>query len=214
MTFGGHITAIALISLLVAMVWVIARWRHRSRQIREEQHRQWQVHERARGANGRTGVNAEVTDRSYAAETVFERARNRAATHSPAHKEWPTVPSFSTCSPTAWSGCRWLQGDPARPCGEGLPSVANLDQPNLQSARAVGSVPLRAVNEVSGASHRIGRGRISQAASLDQVTRLGHAQSLRPPSSDIRLPWCDLALGDLMAIDAAGPAPLSCALAR
>jgi hypothetical protein len=87
MTFGGHITAIALISLLVAMVWVIARWRHRSRQIREEQHRQWQVHERARGANGRTGVNAEVTDRSYAAETVFERARNRAATHSPAHKE-------------------------------------------------------------------------------------------------------------------------------
>jgi|SoiMethySBSTD1v2_1073268.scaffolds.fasta_scaffold42303_2 hypothetical protein len=87
MTFGTLITAIALISLLVAMVRVIARCRHRSRQIREEQHRHWQVHERARGANGRTRVNAEVTDRIYSAETVFECARNRAATHNPADKE-------------------------------------------------------------------------------------------------------------------------------
>jgi hypothetical protein len=63
MTFGGPIAALTLGSLLVAMVWVVARWRHRSRQIREEQRRHWQVHERAGGANGRTSINAEVTDR-------------------------------------------------------------------------------------------------------------------------------------------------------
>ena len=46
MTFA-HQVSIVIVSLLAAIAWGIARGRHRSRQIREEQHRHWAVHERA-----------------------------------------------------------------------------------------------------------------------------------------------------------------------
>ena len=63
MIFAHQVTAIAIVSLLAAIAWGIARWRHRSRQIREEQQRHWAVHERACAAKATTiGTNARVID--------------------------------------------------------------------------------------------------------------------------------------------------------
>jgi hypothetical protein len=45
---------VAIISLLGAIAWGVARWRHRSQQIREEQRRHWAVYERACAAKGLT----------------------------------------------------------------------------------------------------------------------------------------------------------------
>jgi hypothetical protein len=52
MTLACQLIAIAVVSLLGAIAWGIARWRCRSRQIREEQSRHWAVHERACAAKG------------------------------------------------------------------------------------------------------------------------------------------------------------------
>jgi hypothetical protein len=76
MTFA---VAIAIVSLLVAIAWGIARYRRRSRQIREEQRRHWEVHERARATEG--GINlrkAKIIDRLYVPEAVLESAQKRA----------------------------------------------------------------------------------------------------------------------------------------
>jgi hypothetical protein len=79
MTFA---VAIAIVSLLVAIAWGIARYRRRSRQIREEQRRHWEVHERARAAEGGINLrNAKIIDRLYvpeAAESAQKRAQKKA----------------------------------------------------------------------------------------------------------------------------------------
>lgn len=76
MTFA---VAIAIVSLLAAIAWGIAHYRRRSRQIREEQRRHWEVHERARATEGGINLrNVKINDRLYAPEAVLERAQKRA----------------------------------------------------------------------------------------------------------------------------------------
>jgi uncharacterized membrane protein len=84
MTFAGQMAAIAIVSLLVTIAWAIARWRRRSRQIREEQRRQWEVHERARHAKGSINLgNAKIIDRLNTPEAALERALKGASRESP-----------------------------------------------------------------------------------------------------------------------------------
>jgi hypothetical protein len=74
MTFAVAV-AIAIVSLLVAIAWGIARYRRRSRQIREEQRRHWEVHERARATEGGINLrNAKIIERLYRPEAVVERS--------------------------------------------------------------------------------------------------------------------------------------------
>jgi len=54
MAFADQAIVAVIVALLVAIGWGIARWRRRSRQIREEQRRHWAVHERARAAKNLT----------------------------------------------------------------------------------------------------------------------------------------------------------------
>ena len=73
MTFAGQMATITIFSLLVAIAWALARYRRRSRQIREEQRRHWEVHERARTAEGSTKLDGvKIIDRVYMPEAVGE----------------------------------------------------------------------------------------------------------------------------------------------